>query len=177
VEEKTVEPPPASRAILPWLGRDSQLHRAPSSGSRMKLFSETPAPRTEAAKDRKSLALSPGARSQRQICRGKKGSRHALSSRTEASPGLSPFRLGLEFHRPALGPCPAPASTNALPTVRKGGGRRELVRRFARTTRVLSQIRAPIPPPRSLSPQQDFGLRRIAPLAPGAHVRRLQADA
>src|ERR1700730_18329808 len=171
MEEKTVEPPPASRAILPWLDRDSQLYRAPSSGSRMKLFSETPAPRTETAKDRKSLPLSPDARSQRQICRGKKGSRRALSSRSGASPGLSPFRLGLEFHRRAPGPCPAPASTNALPTARKGGGKRELVRRFARTTRVLAQIRVPIPAPRSLSPQKDFGLRRIAPLAPGAPVR------
>src|ERR1700730_12083170 len=177
MEEKTAGPPPASRAILPWLDRASLGHRTLSSGSRMTLFSETTAPRTETAKDRKSLPLARGARSQRQICRGKKGSRHALSSRSGASPGLSAFRLGLEFHRPAPGPFPAPASTNALPTVRRGGGKRELVRRFARTTRVLAQIRAPIPPPRSLSPQQDFGLRRIAPLAPGAPVRRLQADA
>src|ERR1700730_2732551 len=177
MEEKTAGPPPASRAILPWLDRDSQVHRALSSGSRMTLFSETLAPRTETAKDRKSLPLSPDARSQRQICRGKRGSLRELSSRSGASPGPSPFRLGLEFHRPAPGPCPAPASTNALPTVRRGGGRRELVRGFARTTRVLSQIRVPIPAPRSLSPQQDFGLRRIAPLAPGAPVRRLQADA
>src|ERR1700694_2859139 len=108
MEEKTAGPPPASRAILPWLDRDSQVYAAPDSGSRMKLFSETPAPRTESDKDRKSLALSPGARSQRQICRGKKGSRRALSSRTEASPGLSPFRLGPEFHRPAPGLCSAP---------------------------------------------------------------------
>src|ERR1700730_8009989 len=144
MEEKTAGPPPASRAILPWLDRDSQVHRALSSGSRMTLFSETPPPRTETAKDRKSLPLSRGARSQRQICRGKKGSRHALSSRSGASAGLSPFRLGLEFHRPAPGPCPAPASTNALPTVRRGGGKRELVRRFARTIGSLGQVPAPI---------------------------------